>query len=83
MRQGADLLLVGRGGGGGDRIEIGDSVFARIDGGAGDDTLAFDGVLDLTVTANHRLPSIELIEGHSAGLPPPMRRGQWARMLRS
>ncbi len=65
---GDDIIV---GGGGDDHLygDAGDDLlvvvgadFARVDGGEGNDTLAFDGDLDLTAFANHRIQGIEQID---------------------
>ncbi len=59
---GADML---RGGEGNDTIEVPDLAFARIDGGAGTDTLALAGTglaLDLTAPGEPRVTGIERID---------------------
>ena len=64
---GADVF---RGGAGDDRIEIGDTGFADIDGGHGTDTLALDGSglsLDLTSILSAKLESIEVVDLGDAG----------------
>src|SRR6185369_8712364 len=51
-------------GAGNDRVSVRDSLFFRIDGGTGDDTLALelpDQQLDLTLAAPNRIASIETI----------------------
>jgi len=64
---GADVLI---GGSGNDRIEIADVAFARVDGGAGFDTLAVTGAgttLALPGVSRHRLTEIEAIDLQGTG----------------
>ncbi len=59
---GIDVLI---GGEGADILGVGDSLFRRVDGGRGIDTLRFDGagiVLDLTTMADSRIQGIERID---------------------
>ena len=58
---GADVL---RGGAGNDIIGISDTTFAMIDGGHGNDTLRFDGPinLDLSALADNKISQIETID---------------------
>jgi hypothetical protein len=59
---GLDVLI---GGEGSDVLGIGDTLFRRVDGGRGIDTLRFDGagiVLDLTTMGDSRLTGIERID---------------------
>jgi hypothetical protein len=64
---GADVLM---GAAGNDLLSIGDTNFARIDGGAGYDTLALDGTgesLDLTLLGSSQIESIEAIDLSGSG----------------
>lgn len=64
---GADVLM---GASGNDLLSIGDTNFARIDGGAGYDTLALDGTgesLDLTLLGSSEIESIEAIDLSGSG----------------
>jgi hypothetical protein len=64
---GADVL---KGGAGNDLLSIGDTNFARIDGGAGDDTVAFDGggmILDLTLLGSSEVEGVEAFDLSGAG----------------
>ncbi len=64
---GEDVLI---GGAGNDMLSIGDVNFARIDGGAGDDTLVLEGAgesLDLTALGSSEIEGIEAIDLSGTG----------------
>jgi len=64
---GADVL---RGGGGDDLLSIGDTSFARIDGGAGHDTVALEGsgdTLDLTLLGSTEIQGVEAFDLSGTG----------------
>ena len=64
---GADVLI---GGAGDDLLSIGDTNFARIDGGAGDDTVSFEGAgmsLDLTLLGSSEIEGVEAFDLSGTG----------------
>ena len=70
-----DDVVIGGGGAdhiygdaGDDRLEIGDTGFARVDGGSGNDTLAFDGNLDFTIIRDDQIQGIEEIDISGVGI---------------
>lgn len=64
---GADVLI---GGAGNDQLSIGDTNFARIDGGTGDDTLVLEGAgesLDLTLIGSAEIEGVEAFDLSGTG----------------